>query len=338
MRLISIVLLLCVASVLRADPPRVATDIAPVHGLVAQVMEGVGAPDLVIPPGVSPHGYAMRPSEARALADADIMFWIGPALTPWLKDPIETLAGDARIVSLAQTEGVVRMPFRTGARFDDHDHGHGHGHDHGHAKSHTDDKGHDHAHEHEHGDGHAEDAKNKVHDMDFDAHLWLDPENAKLWLGLIADVLATQDPENAQSYQENAKAAKEALTAVADDIMVRTAPLRGKPFIVFHDAYHYYEARFGVEAVASITLSDDSAASAARLTAVREVVDETGAKCALAEPRANAGLIDAVSESADIRIATVDAVGFDLPLGTGYYTALLRQITDGLVECLAPNT
>ncbi|MGD9295160.1 MAG: zinc ABC transporter substrate-binding protein [Roseobacter sp.] len=313
-----------------------ATDIAPVHGLVAQVMEGVGVPDLVIPPGASPHGYAMRPSEARALADADIVFWVGPALTPWLQEPIETLASDAQTVSLAQVEGTIQLPFRTGARFDahahDHDHGHGGDADHAHAKAE------EHAHDHDDGAEHTEDAHHRVPDVAFDSHLWLDPENASLWLGMIADVLAAQDPENAPLYRGNAKTAQAGLTTLAADISARTAPLQGKPFIVFHDAYRYYEARFGVEAVASVTLSDDSAASAARLATVREVIAETGAQCALAEPRANTGLIDAVSESAGIRIGTVDAVGFDLPLGPGYYAALMRQITDGLTECLSPNS
>lgn len=358
MRLLLISTLLISATALRADPPRVVTDIAPVHGLVSQVMQGVATPDLVIPPGASPHGYAMRPSEARALSRSDVVFWVGPLLTPWMADPIETLAADARHVSLAEVPDAILLPLRSGARFEPHDHDHDHGHEeadghddkHDHAEEAREDRGHedhahdDHAHDSEnhddHGhDDHDHDKEAKAHgaghaDHMTDAHLWLDPQNAGLWLSHIAEVLSEHDPENAARYRDNADAAKRALEALQEEIAATVAPMQGKPFIVFHDAYHYFEARFGIEAAAAVTLGDGGTANAARLAKVRDVVAETGAICALAEPRANAGLIEAVAEGAEIAVVRVDAVGVDLPLGADFYPMLLRQIARGMANCL----
>lgn len=317
------------ATSVRADAPRVAVDIAPVHGLVSQIMDGVGTPDLIIPLGASPHGYAMRPSEARALSQADIVFWVGPALTPWMEGPMENLGVNATKVELMEAAGVTLLPYREGARFEPHDHGHDHQDDHAAEKEH--DHSHDHDHDHAEKDEHAD--HGDVHGA-MDSHVWLDPQNAAVWLDVIAAELSNVDPENAATYAQNAVQARAELEVVTSNISAELSGLEGRPFIVFHDSYHYFEARFGVEAVAAITLGDAGTASAARLAAVRDVVSETGATCALAEPRVSKGLIDAVSESGNIGVTTLDAVGVDIPLGTGFYPSLLMQVFNGITTCL----
>ncbi|HAC48856.1 MAG TPA: zinc transporter, partial [Sulfitobacter sp.] len=137
------------ASPLWADVPAVATDIAPVHALVSQVMEGVGTPDLIVPPRSSPHGYAMRPSEARSLSGADLVVWVGPLLTPWLADPLESLASSASHLALLEQPGTRVLAFREGSTFEAHDHG-----DEGRGAEEHPEKGDDHdAHGHDaHGD------------------------------------------------------------------------------------------------------------------------------------------------------------------------------------------
>ncbi|WP_298836891.1 zinc ABC transporter substrate-binding protein [uncultured Roseobacter sp.] len=354
-----------------ADAPRVVTDIAPVHSLVAQVMEGAGTPDLLVPPGVSPHAYAMRPSEARALSRADVVFWIGPSLTPWLEAPVETLSGSARHEALTEVPGVVLLPFREGDNFEGHDHsddhaaeGHDdHGHDdhdddhadaahdeHDHTEAHSDKDHdahhddekehdeHDHAEDHteahnDHGDTHAG-HDDHAHHGTTDPHLWLDPVNALAWLQHISAVLSAQDPENASLYAANAEKSAAALLVQQQAITAQLAPYADIPFVVFHDAYHYFEARFGVSAVAAITLADAGAASAGRLAEVRASVRRTGAACALNDPASGEGLIDAVSSEDGLRIMTADPVGAGLNPGTGFYTVLLQQIADALSDCL----
>jgi zinc transport system substrate-binding protein len=319
-----------------AEPPRVLADIPPVHALAAQVMAGVGAPELIVPPGASPHGYALRPSEAAALEQADIVFWIGEALSPWLHDAIEALAADAASVELAEAPGVVRLPFRMGATFEKHVHGDAddHGHDHAHeAKADAHDHGHDHAHEakaesHDHDHGHDDDHA-------FDSHLWLDPENAKAWLTAMATALSQADPENASRYFANAAAAQSGLDALTVEIAETVAPARDKGFIVFHDAYQYFERRFGLSASGSIVVGDGAQPSAARLAEIRAKIDELGATCVFSEPQFPPRVIDTVVEGTQARKGALDPLGASLELGPDLYAGLLRNMARDLTECLA---
>ncbi|MEW9918508.1 zinc ABC transporter substrate-binding protein [Marimonas sp. MJW-29] len=314
-------LILFVASPLHAEAPRVATDIAPVHSLVAQVMQGVGEPDLVIPPGASPHGYAMRPSEARALGAADLVVWVGPALTPWLEEPLDSLAPHARRLSLMEGQGLTLLPFREGAAWEDaHDHGHDdHGHD-------------DHAHEkHEHGHDHGH---SETHHGYADPHLWLDPVNGAQALALIAGALADADPENADRYHANARAGQDRLAALTQELAATLEPVSGRPFIVFHDAFHYFEARFGIEARGAVSAGDAAEPGAARISELRAHLAKTEAKCAFSEPQMNVGVLETVIEGQGTRVAVLDPLGSSLPLGPDLYPDLLGALAATMVSCL----
>ncbi|TVQ57423.1 MAG: zinc transporter [Rhodobacteraceae bacterium] len=354
--------------------PVVATDIAPIHSLVSRVMHGVGEPALVMPPGASPHTHAMRPSEAAAIERADVVFWVSETLTPWFGSAVETLAPSAVSVELMDAPGVTLLPFRVGGTFEEHshahdDHGHGHedhGHshdDHGHAHddhghAHDDhghahdDHGHDHDdHGHDHDDhGHAHDDHahddhahghdDHAHGHDdhahgaMDDHLWLDPENAKVWLGVIAATLSEADPDNASVYFTNASAAREELAALSDEIAALLAPIAGRGFIVFHDAYQYFENRFGVSAAGSITLGDASQPSAARVAEIRARVQGLDAACVFAEPQFEPRLVSTVIEGTDARAGVLDPIGAELTPGPDLYPTLLRNLATSLVECL----
>ena len=326
-----------------ADVPRVATDIAPVHSLVSQVMAGVGTPDLTIPPGASPHSYAMRPSEARALAGADLVVWVGHALTPWMGEPIDALAGDALHLELEDVAGTLVLKNRAGVAFEAHDHDEDHddhageeGHD-----AHEEDEDHD---DHAEDDGHDDEDDHDDHDDHdghnhaagaVDPHLWLDPVNASLWLGAISDVLGQLDPENAAIYAANAAKGQAELTDLQTSIQAQLTPLQGRPFAVFHDAYHYFEARFGVEASAALSLSDGSAPSAARLAEVREVVQSVNAVCVFTEPQFNPGLVAALAEGGDMKSAPLDPLGAALTPGPALYGEVIQGLATSFTECLS---
>ncbi|WP_232796532.1 zinc ABC transporter substrate-binding protein [Roseovarius salinarum] len=322
------------AAPVAAEPPKVATDIAPVHSLAARVMQGVGTPDLIVRPGASPHGYSLRPSEAAALEAADVVFWVGAPLTPWLARTIETLAGDARHVGLLDQPETRTLEIRTGATFAAHDHhapeadahdDHDHAHD-GHDHAHDD---HDHAHEHE-----AEHDHGGAHDHEgVDPHAWMDPANGKAWLEVIAEELAQLDPENAETYRANAAAGKQEIEAVTAEIATALAPLREVEFIVFHDAYQYFEIRFDIPAAGAIALSDASDPSPARVEAIRDMVAARDIACAFAEPQFDPGILDAVFSGTGTRTAVIDPMGTEIATGADFYPRFLRSIAASFETC-----
>ena len=334
-RLSPVIALLLVALSLPAlAAPRVVTDVTPVHSLVAQVMAGVAEPQLVIQPGASPHRYSMRPSEAAALEQADVVFWMGEPLTPWLGRALGNLAPDARVVSLLAAEDTQRYAFRdrvlSAAEADDH---HDHDHDHDAADDHHD---HNHGaaddhHDHDHG------AADDHHDHDHagtDPHAWLDPVNARYWLAVIAQTLAAEDPANADAYRRNAAAGQARIDALLDSVEAAVEPVREKAFIVFHDAYQYYERRFGMNAVGAIALSDASDPGPAHIARIQAIVDAHDVTCVFAEPQFNPGLVETVARDTPARTGVLDPLGSDIATGPDFYPALINELTARLVDCL----
>ncbi|MFO7856439.1 MAG: zinc ABC transporter substrate-binding protein [Paracoccaceae bacterium] len=311
--------------------PRVAADVLPVHSLAALVMQGVGEPALVLPPGASPHGHALRPSEAAALENAEVVFWVGEELTPWLADALETLAPEARRIALIDAPGVRRLEFREGVTFEAHDHGPEDDHAH-------DDHAHDdHAHDdHAHGD-HAHDEPHAHDHEGVDPHAWLDPANARAWLDAIAAALAEADPANAAAYRANAEAGKAGLTALEAEIAADLAPLAGRDFVVFHDAYHYFEARFGVEAAGAISLADGSTPGPRRLAEIREAIAGMDAACVFTEPQFPPRLAETATQGTGARLGTLDPVGAELAPGPELYPTLIRNMAASLKACLDPT-
>lgn len=289
----------------QAAPPRVAADIPPVHALVAQVMEGVAAPELIVAPGVSPHGYALRPSEAALLQRADLVVWVGPGLTPWLGAALPRLAAGAEIVTLQTHPATRTLPLRAQAAFAPRAgmDGQGHGHDHANAAA------------------------------PVDPHVWLDPANARAWLGVIAAALAVIDPDNAARYAANAAAAVDRLVDLQADLTARLSLQPPAPFVVFHDGYQYFETAFDVPAAGAIVLADGTDPSPARIAAIRAQVRDLGVRCAFSEPQLNTALIDTVFDGADAAIAVVDPLGATHAPGPGLYEAVMRDLVDALIAC-----
>ena len=323
-----------------ADTPQVAVDIVPVHSLVARVMDGVGTPDLIIQPGASPHEYSLRPSEAAALQNADLVFWIGPDLTPWLTDTIETLAPDAAVTALLEADGTIELKFREGALFEAHDR--------------SDDKDHDEEDDHKDHDDHAdeahddhddEEAGNEDHDDEetghddhdhgtHDPHAWLSPQNAMTWMNVIAGQLSAADPDNAGAYFANAAAGRAEIKVLIGEVTATLDPVRDGRFIVFHDAYQYFETDFNFLASGAISMSDASDPSPARIAEIQDRIAEQGIDCVLAEPQFNPGLVATVLEGSDAQTGILDPLGSDLEPGSALYPQLIQNLSTALAGCM----
>jgi zinc transport system substrate-binding protein len=324
-----------------AEVPSVAVDIPPVYSLVAQVMKGVGTPDLIVQQGASPHGYSLRPAEAEALQRANIVFWVGEPLEPWLHRSIESLAADAKSVELMESEGTTELEFREGTTFEKHSHAHGdedHDHEAHEEHDHDHEAGEDHDHEaHEKHDHDHDHEAHEEHDHDHhghDPHAWLDPENASVWLDVIAADLAALDPEHADTYAANAAEGKTELKTLIGEVNTEVEGIRGKNFIVFHDAYQYFENRFGLSAAGSIRLGDASDPSPARIAEIREKVADLHVSCVFSEPQFNAGLVQTVFEGTDAKVGILDPLGSDLTLGPDLYPQMIHNLAHNLTSCL----
>ncbi|MDQ2105059.1 zinc ABC transporter substrate-binding protein ZnuA [Azospirillum isscasi] len=300
--------ILLAASPALADAPKVVASIKPVHSLVAAVMEGVAEPALIVRGAASPHTYAMKPSDAKALAAADLVFWVGPELESFLDKPLKANAKKATSVELLEAPGVTLLDAREGGAWEAHDHGHKH--DHGHA----------------HGEGHGHEEVN--------THVWLDPANARAMVAAIAEALSAKDPANAAAYTVNAGRTARSIDALDAELKAALAPVAGKPFVVFHDAYQYFEAHYGLNGVGAITVNPERRPSAKRLSEIRARITGLGAACVFAEPQFEPALVDTIVDGTRAKKGVLDPEGAELKDGPGLYPALMRGIAASLKDCL----
>ena len=302
--------------------PHVVASIKPVHALVAAVMEGVATPDLIVGGAASPHAYALKPSQAQALEDADLIFWVGHELESFLEKPIETIGANARSVELIDARGLVKLPFREAGPFE------AHGHD-----DHDDHA----ADEEDHADDDHDEMASEEHDHGkdgFDAHLWLDPVNAKVFVQVIGEALTEADPGNAASYAANVSSTNQRLDSLINEVNAILAPVHGKQFIVFHDAYQYFEKRFDMQAAGSVTVNPEVRASAERVAKIRDKVRDLNAVCAFSEPQFDGQLIDVVIEGTEAHSAVLDPLGATIDDGPELYFDMIRNLATSMHDCL----
>ncbi|MGE3245473.1 MAG: zinc ABC transporter substrate-binding protein [Beijerinckiaceae bacterium] len=299
---------------------KVVASIKPVHSLVSSVMQGAGKPDLIVQGGGSPHTYTMRPSDAKALQNAQVVVWIGERLERFLEGPVKSLAGKARVLELADVKGLTAYPFRSGGAWEKHSHGKKKA-SHKHSQNH----GHDHGRDHSHGHDHA----------GTDSHIWMDPANAKLFVTAIVGALSEADPANAALYRKNGEAEKERLDTLIADINSKLEPVRGKGFVVFHDAFQYFEKRFGLTGAGSISLGDGRAPGAKRLREIRAKLASADVACVFSEPQFEPRLVRTVIEGSAVRTGVLDPLGAKIQDGPGLYEKMMRNNADSLYGCLA---
>ncbi|WP_298039461.1 zinc ABC transporter substrate-binding protein [uncultured Desulfuromonas sp.] len=289
----------------RADsPPRVVASILPIHSLVASVMAGVGQPTLLVKGGGSPHSYALRPSEARSLARADLVVWVGPELESFLEKPLSSLGGGAKLLTLAAALEGELLAAREGGGWEEGG---------SHAKSH-------------HGHGHGA----------TDPHFWLDPRLAGRVAGLLAEALGEADPAHRERYRENGAALVERLEGLYVEMQERIAPVREVPYVVFHDAFQYLERTFELRAAGALTINPDRKPGARRLREIRAEIRRLEARCVFSEPQFEPRLVAAVIEGTGARSGELDPLGAKLSPGPEAYFELLRRLAASLEEGLLP--
>ncbi len=289
-----------------AAAPRVVASIAPLHSLVAAVMEGAGTPQLLLQGGESPHTFSLRPSEARMLNDADVLFWIGPQLEVPLARILPNLAM-TRSVPMINTPGLQLLPVRRLDEAPAADHSQTH------------------------------DEPHAGEDAAVDPHIWLATDNAAAMTDEIARILAELDPPGAPLYQSNARRLKERLVALDLDLRRQLAGIDGG-YVVFHDAYHYLEHRYGLQSAGTVTTHPERSPGAAHLRALRRAMTEKQVRCLFSEPQFQPRVVAMLSEGLSVRHAILDPLGRDIPPGPGAYPLLMRAMVQALAGCMHQET
>lgn len=288
-----------------ARSPSVVVSIAPLHSLVSALMEGVEPPQLLLPANVSPHAYSMKPSQAHALGHATLIFWVGPGLETFLVKPLQALGGNTNAIAMQDIPGILTLPLRAGGVWEEVDSG----------------DGHDHA----------------DHQGWFDPHLWLDIGNAKAFTATAAEALMRSDPDNAAAYEANRDRLYGALDDLDRELRTTLQPVTEQPFLVFHDAYQYFEARYGLTVTGSVTVAADRQPGARRIQELRERIRQSHVACVFREPQFSPRLIQPVIDGLSVRIGVLDPLGGEQAGGPQQYFLMMRALGRVLHDCLAAS-
>lgn len=288
--------------------PRVLASINPLHSLAASVMDGVGQPTLLLRANASPHTYSLRPSDARAIEQSQVIFWIGPGYESFMAKAVSGLPRQARVVQMSKLADVQLLPVREGGVWDsDADHGHNHAH-----------------------------GKQPERDEQ-DMHFWLDIDNAKAIARAMAATLAEADPANAEGYNANAAALTARLDALDDEMRAKLKPVAHRPYVVFHDAYHYLERRYELTPAGSITVTPDRTPGPRRLSDLRRTIVERKAACVFSEPQFTSSLVTTVTGGTKARGGTLDPLGAATDDAKDGYFAMMRGLASSLITCLGES-
>tara|TARA_B100001057_G_scaffold205643_1_gene206327 strand:- start:273 stop:1265 length:993 start_codon:yes stop_codon:yes gene_type:complete len=319
-----ILTLLTTNSIAKAEI-KVVASIKPIHSLVSYVMDGVGKPDVIVDGYNSPHNFSLKPSHAKMIEKANLIIWVGEDLETFLEKSLKNISKDTVNVEIMDLEGIKKLKFREKNIFESHDdHGHGHkehkehGHDehkeHGHKEKKHDDHGHE---RHAHGD--------------HDPHVWLDPMNAKIIVKEIENQLVNLDPDNSSKYKANSKKAQSELDNLTKNI--KRDLKKDLRFVVFHDAYQYFENRFGIKVLGSLTVNPDVLPGAEQLSEIREVIEHEKVNCLFSEPQFNPAIIKSIAKDTKVKTSVLDPLGATLDKGKGMYTKLLSNMYSSFKGC-----
>ena len=307
--------LLAFSTISKADL-KVVTSIKPIHSLASYIMDGVGSPGLIVDGYNSPHSFQLKPSHAKMLEQADIIFWIGEDLENFLEKPLDTIAKKAEKIELLEIKNIKKLKFRERNIFEEHE-----GHD---------DHGHD-AKKEEH-DDHGHDAKKEEHDDheehghgEYDPHIWLDPINAKIILNEITEHLIENDSKNASTYKSNLTKALAKIDKLIIDVITETN--KNLSYVVFHDAYQYYENRFNVNILGAMTVNPDVMPGAEQIHEIHEVIEHDNVSCILSEPQFNPDIIKSIAKDTSVKTGVLDPLGANLKPGKNLYFDLIRNMS-----------
>ncbi len=312
---------------------KVVASIKPIHSLASYLMDGIAKPDLIVDGYASPHGFAMKPSHAKMLQNADLIFWVGEDLESFLEKPLSSIAKKAEKIELMEIKGLNVLKFRERNIFDDHDdHGHDDHDDHGKKEDDHDDHDHD---DHGKKDGHDDHDDHDGHEGhahgEFDPHIWLDPMNAKVILNEMVEHLIENDAKNASKYKSNLKKALKEIDKLNKDVKAELS--KSTASIVFHDAYQYFEERYNVNILGAFTVNTDVMPGAEQLAEIREIIEHDKVACVFSEPQFNPDIINAVGKDMKIKTGVVDPLGATLDPGKDLYFNLIRNMSASFKGC-----
>lgn len=285
--------------------PKVVVSITPFYALVAAIMEGIGTPQLLVRSGASPHEYALRFSEIQLLKEADILFWAGPTLETFLKNPLENIIqkhSHLTIVELDKTPGLLLLPLRQDPTWDTDIH-----------------------------------SKTHYENVDIDMHFWLDPNNAIILTDNIIKSLTVLDPLHAHLYYQNGKKLKTRLKELDINITTQLKAVRTIPFVVFHDAYQYFEHHYKLRGVGAITLHPEMPPSAKRLSAIRAIIQKTKVRCVFTEPQFHPKLVQSIIQDLQVNSGELDPEGQEAQKNVSGYFELLEKLSNSIKQCLSRN-
>ena len=286
---------------------KVVTSIKPIHSLAAYVMDGVGKPNVIVDGYNSPHGFSLKPSHAKMIENADLIIWVGEDLEGFLEKPLDSIAKKATKVELMDLKGIKKLKFREKNIFEGHD-------DHGHKKDKHDDHGHE---------GHAH--------GEHDPHIWLDPMNARVIIKEITNQLVKLDSTNAAKYKANSKDAIADIDALTKSI--KKDLNKNSRVVVFHDAYQYFENRFGIKVLCALTVNTDVLPGAEQLAEIREVIEHEKVNCIFSEPQFNPSIIKTIAKDTNIKTGVLDPLGATIDKGKGMYSELPKNMSSSFKGC-----
>ena len=286
---------------------KVVTSIKPIHSLAAYVMDGVGKPNVIVDGYNSPHGFSLKPSHAKMIENADLIIWVGEDLEAFLEKPLDSIAKKAKKVELMDLKGIKKLKFREKNIFEGHD-------DHGHKKDKHDDHGHE---------GHAH--------GEHDPHIWLDPMNAKVIINEITNQLVKLDSANSAKYKANSREAISDIDALTKSI--KKDLNKDSRVVVFHDAYQYFENRFGIKVLGALTVNTDVLPGAEQLAEIREVIEHEKVNCIFSEPQFNPSIIKTIAKDTNIKTGVLDPLGATIDKGKGMYSELLKNMSSSFKGC-----
>ena len=334
-------LLLSILSILTFFTPakaelKVVTSIKPIHSLASYLMDGIGKPDLIVDGYASPHGFSMKPSHAKMLQNADLIFWVGEDLESFLEKPLSSIAKKAEKIELIEIKGLNVLKFRERNIFDEHNHDdhddHDNHDDHGKKEEHDDHDDHDdHGKKEEHDDHDDHDDHEGHAHGEYDPHIWLDTMNAKAMLNEMAEHLIENDPKNEAKYKSNLDKALKDIDKLTIEVM--TELNNSVSSIVFHDAYQYFEKRFNVNVLGAFTVNTDVMPGAEQLAEIREIIEHDKVACVFSEPQFNPDIINAVAKDMKIKTGVLDPLGATLDSGKDLYFKLIRNMSASFKGC-----
>lgn len=297
---------LLMAGPLSSASAAVVTTIRPLGFIASAIADGVTPTEVLLPDGASPHDFALRPSDIQRLRSADLVLWVGPDMEAFLNKALVPISA-TRKLAVSELPAVKPLLMK-GEEDDDHDHA-------GKAHNHADD---DHGHHH----------------GEYNMHVWLSPEIAKVTAIAIHDRLLELMPQNKDKLDANLRQFENLLTQTDKNVGNMLTPVQGKGYFVFHDAYGYFEKHYGLSPLGHFTVNPEIQPGAQRLHQIRTQLVEQKAVCVFAEPQFRPAVINAVAKGTKVRSGTLDPLGTGIALGKDSYGKFLAQLSNQYVSCL----